>query len=111
MDRVRLVFDTIPAALAGARTVALSTLGYALAFVVSVAILFFGAVSLPDNGTGSIGFLALAGVAMFGGQPIFEKAQRIAVPGSDIEIVADRNQASINCHADLSTLPSTPRSR
>lgn len=67
MDRVRLVFDTIPAALAGARTVALSTLGFALAFVFSVAILFFGAVSLPDNGTGSVGFLALAGVAMFSG--------------------------------------------
>lgn len=65
MNRARFVFETVPAALSGASAIAVSTWRYGFAFVIAIAILFFGAAALPDTAIGLAVFIVLTGGAWF----------------------------------------------
>ena len=82
MIREHSVVEIVSATLAGAQQVIIPTLAYAIAFIASVACLFWAATALPNNTAGSIGFIVTAAAALFAHSLFSASMSRALLPSA-----------------------------
>ena len=74
--------EIVSATLTGARRIMWPTLGHAALFVVSIAVLFWSAIALPERSLGSVSFAALTAATLFAYCVFSAAMHRALVPSS-----------------------------